>query len=188
MNIFEGARRTSILLGGVAAVITVLVAFNTNSYYQAHYSLAAPNAPFIKTDSSCENQGHRLYFDYKTSNSKVISVTICIESMPFTTANKEVVHLIPYKVDADGMTWGKERYSNEVSTYEGQIKKRFTMSTTDEEVSIEEADKHWRSTFVETMRFLTAGLAIFGTLVWAIGWIVRGFMGIPRGQDQKPPK
>lgn len=115
-------------------------------------------------------------------------MTICLESMPFTTTNNEVVQLIPYKVDADGMTWGKEGYTTEISTYEGHVKRRFTMTATDEEVSIKEAEKHWRSTFVETMGFLATGLAIFGAVVWAIGWIVRGFMGIPRGQDQKPPK
>jgi len=35
-----------------------------------------------------------------------------------------------------------------------------------------------------------AGIAFGGVLfilafTWAIGWIVRGFMGIPRGQDKK---
>ena len=55
-----------------------------------------------------------------------------------------------------------------------------------EEVSIEEAAKKWRSQFAEAMGYLAAGLAIFGALVWAIGWIVRGFLGIPRGMDKRP--
>jgi len=29
------------------------------------------------------------------------------------------------------------------------------------------------------------GLLFILAFTWAIGWIVRGFMGIPRGQDQK---
>jgi len=37
---------------------------------------------------------------------------------------------------------------------------------------------------------MTAGIAFGGVLfilvfTWAIGWIIRGFMGIPRGQDKK---
>ena len=188
MNIFEGARRIALLLGGGAAVITVIVAFNTSAYYQAHYSLSAPNAPFRKTDSGCQSEGRSVYFDHKTSGGKEISVTICLEPMTFITTNKEEIELIPYKVDADGMTWGKKGYSTEISTYESQVKKRFTMTATDEEASIKEAEKRWRSQFVEAMGFLIAGLAIFGALVWAIGWIVRGFMGIARGQDQKSPK
>lgn len=30
------------------------------------------------------------------------------------------------------------------------------------------------------------GLAFLWALTWALGWIVRGFLGIPQGQDQKP--
>ncbi len=33
---------------------------------------------------------------------------------------------------------------------------------------------------------LIASLAGFWVFTWAVGWIVRGFMGIPRGLDQKP--
>lgn len=31
------------------------------------------------------------------------------------------------------------------------------------------------------------GLAFIWVFTWGVGWIVRGFMGIPRGQDKKPP-
>ena len=34
--------------------------------------------------------------------------------------------------------------------------------------------------------FLFAGLASLWALTWATGWIVRGFMGIPRGKDHRP--
>ncbi len=30
------------------------------------------------------------------------------------------------------------------------------------------------------------GLGCLWAFTWAVGWIVRGFMGIPRGLDQKP--
>lgn len=33
---------------------------------------------------------------------------------------------------------------------------------------------------------MLASLAGFWAFTWTTGWIVRGFMGIPRGQDQKP--
>ena len=29
-------------------------------------------------------------------------------------------------------------------------------------------------------------MAGFWAFTWTVGWIVRGFMGIPRGHDQKP--
>lgn len=186
INIFEGARRIALLLGGGAAVITVLVAFNQNAYYHAQYSLAAPNAPFRKTDGGCQSEGRTIYFDHKTSSGKEVSVSLCLEPMTFTNKNKDETELIPYKTDADGMTWGARPYSTEISTYETQVKKRFTMTATDEEVSIKEAAKQWRSQFAEAMGYLVAGLAIFGALVLAMGWIARGFLGIPRGMDKRP--
>ena len=165
INIFEGARRIALLLGGGAAVITVLVAFNTDAYYHATYSLAAPNAPFRKTDGGCPSEGRTIYFDHQTSSGKEVSVTVCLEPMTFTNKNKEETELIPYRTDADGMTWGARTYSSEISTYETQVKKRFTMTATDEEVSIKEAAKKWRSQFAEAMGYLAFGLAIFGALV-----------------------
>ena len=33
---------------------------------------------------------------------------------------------------------------------------------------------------------LAIGLGILFTFTWAVGWIMRGFMGIPRGLDKKP--
>jgi hypothetical protein len=185
INIFEGARRIALLVGGGAAVITVLVAFNQDSYYHAQYSLAAPNAPFIKTDGGCPSEGRTIYFDHKTSSGKKISVSLCLQPMTFTNKNMEQAELIPYKTDAAGLTWGARPYSSEISAYETQVKKHFTMSAADEEVSIKEAAKQWRSQFVEAMGYLAVGLAIFGALVLAIGWIVRGFMGIPRGSDNR---
>jgi hypothetical protein len=186
INIFEGARRIALLLGGGAAVITVLVAFKQSDSYHAQYSLAAPNAPFIKTDGGCQSRGQTINFDHKTSSGKGVRVSLCLEPMTFTSRNEEETELIPYKTDADGMTWGARPYSTEISTYETQVEKRFTMTATDAEVSIKESAKQWRSDFTETMGYLAVGLAIFGALVWLIGWIVRGFLGIPRGMDKRP--
>lgn len=185
-NIFEGARRIALLLGAGAAVITVLVAFNQNTYHHAQYSLVAPNFPFIKTDGGCQNEGKEIYFDHTASSGKTINVSLCLEPMTFTNKNNEEVLLIPYNTDANDMTWGATPYSTEISAYEIQVENRFTMSATDEEVSIKEAAKQWRSQFAEAMAYLVVGLLIFGVIVFAIGWIVRGFLGIPFGMDKRP--
>ncbi len=186
VNIFEGARRIALLLGIGAAVVTVLVAFNEDAYYHAQYSLAAPNAPFKKNDGDCQGEGRTMYFDHKTSSGKEVRVSICLETMTFKNNNGEESELIPYKIDADGMTWGASTYSTEISNYETQVQERFTMTVTDELDSIEDAEKKWRTDFAETMGYLVVSLAVFGAFVMAIGWIVRGFLGIPRGMDKRP--
>jgi hypothetical protein len=100
INIFEGARRIALLLGVGAAFISVLVAFNENSYYRATYSLAAPNAPFRKTDDDCPRDGKTIFFEYKTSSGRDVRVSVCLEPMSMINSRKEVVELIPYHSEA----------------------------------------------------------------------------------------
>jgi len=64
-----------------------------------------------------------------------------------------------------------------------------------ESFKIPEADESYitRLEWIQTLKQagqyllgLMASLAGFWAFTWAVGWIVRGFMGIPRGSDQKP--
>lgn len=43
-----------------------------------------------------------------------------------------------------------------------------------------------RDNWLESLGYLVAGLAIFWMFVCAIGWIARGFAGIPNGMDYRP--
>ncbi len=204
INIFVGARRIAILLGGVA-VITMLVALNQGTYWSATYSLAAPNAPFSKVwfsyFYSCLSKGREIILQAKPdfiSGGEEVHVFVCLEPMTFRNENRSTIQLIPYQTDADGTTWGTssggsrfstyisadgtlsntpDSDSSELTTYITQVGKRFT---------IEEAEIMWLGRFAEAMVHLAAGLAIFGALVWIIGWIVRGLLGIPRGMDKRP--
>ena len=186
INIFEGARRIALLLGCGAAIITVLVAFDQSPRYSASYSLATPNAPFIKTESICPDAGKSLHFYHKVSDEKIIYVSVCLEPMLFKNKSDEEIEHIPYRIDSDGMTWGASPYSMEVQNYEKQVERRFTMPPADVDISITEAKKQWRINFAQTIGYLIAGLGLFSGFVWAIGWIVRGFLGIPRGLDARP--
>jgi hypothetical protein len=42
--------------------------------------------------------------------------------------------------------------------------------------------------FKEFFKLFVGGPFFILVFTYAMGWIVRGFMGIPQGQDQKPPK
>ncbi len=186
LNIFEGARRIAFVLGIGTALTTVLISYNSDPYYRIKYSLASPNAPFIKTDKECTDIGRTLYFEHQTSSGKEIKVAVCLETMSFKSKNNEPIELIPYKTDSQGTTWGAEKYSTEVSTYEKQVKKRFTLSAAEEKSALSARHIAWRKEFIEAISYLMAGLAIYAALVWVIGWIIRGFLGIPRGMDRRP--
>jgi len=42
------------------------------------------------------------------------------------------------------------------------------------------------SSIADYIGSLAGGLIFVWAFTWGVGWIVRGFMGIPRGSDQKP--
>ena len=94
--------------------------------------------------------------------------------------------LIPYKVDEKEMIWGAAPYSSEISAYERKLEERFKIPLGDEEQIAKEISRLHRENMMEGFGYLVAGLAIFGVVVWAIGWVMRGFLGIPHGMDKRP--
>lgn len=78
------------------------------------------------------------------------------------------------------------KYSSEVSKYTGAAEKRFTIGAGDLE-RLEQL--HSRAVFDQwklALQVLAGGLVFGWVLMVATGWIVRGFLGIPRGQDARP--
>jgi hypothetical protein len=100
--------------------------------------------------------------------------------------DKNNARLIPYRIDEQGMIWGAASYSSEVSDYARMLEGRFKLPAGDEDVLKKEISRKYRENWMSGLGYLVAGLAIFAGAVWAIGWIARGFLGIPRGMDKRP--
>lgn len=182
-NIFEGARRISLLIGGIAIVGTLIALVTYDPYVSAQYSIAHPNGAFVRMRESCPSDASRHYFTSKTSTGESISVDLCLLAMSF---DKNNARLIPYKIDEQGMIWGAASYSSEVSDYERKLESRFKLTVSDEDALKKEISRRYRDNWMSGLGYLVAGLAIFAGVVWAIGWITRGFLGIPRGMDKRP--
>lgn len=183
LNIFEGARRIALLIAGIAVVGTLIALTTYDPYVSVDYSIAHPNGAFVRTENSCPSDAGRHYFSSKASVGESVSVNLCLLTMPF---GKDNTRLIPYKVDEQGMIWGAANYSSEVSEYERKLESRFKLAASDEEILKKEISKRYRENWMTGLGYLVAGLAIFAGVVWVIGWIVRGFLGIPRGTDRRP--
>lgn len=182
-NIFEGARRIALLIAGIAVVGTLIALATYEPYVSVQYSIAHPNGVFVRMQESCPSDANRHYFTSRTSTGERVSVDLCLLAMSF---GKDNARLIPYKIDEQGMTWGAASYSSEVSDYERKIESRFKLSASDEETLKKEISQRYRENWMSGLGYLVVGLAIFAGVVWAIGWIVRGFLGIPRGMDRRP--
>lgn len=183
VNIFEGARRIALLIAGVTTVGTVIGLIAHDPYMPVTYSIDQPSGPFVFMKDSCPSDASNHYFEAETSTGKKVSVNLCLLAMPF---GKNGDRLIPYKIDEQGIIWGAPSYSSEVSAYERELEKRFKIPLSDEQQITKELSRRYRKNMVEGFGYLVAGLAIFGGVVWAIGWILRGFLGIPPGMDKRP--
>ena len=182
INIFEGARRIALLSAGVATVSTLIAIIIYKPYTPANYSIAYPNGEFIRMEESCPSNADNHYFTSTTSTRKEVSINLCLLPMPFGESREQ---LIPYKVDEMGVIWGAASYSSEVSDYEEKLEKRFKIPVRDEDAILKEISSSYLENMISSLGYLVAGLAIFGAIVWAVGWIVRGFLGIPRGMDKR---
>ena len=183
INIFEGSRRIALLTAGTAAVGTIAAAFLHEPYVPVTYTITHPTGFFVRTEDSCPMDAGRHYFSKNLTSGKSVSVNLCLLAMPFGEDGRK---LIPYKVDDKGMVWGAATYSTEVSAYERKLEERFQITPRDEEAFAKEISRRYKENLVSSLGYLAAGLAIFTGVVWAMGWIVRGFFGIPRGMDRRP--
>lgn len=182
-NMFEGARRVSLLIGGIAVLGTLFALVTYNPYVSVEYSIAHPNGAFVRMQESCPSDASRHYFTSKTSTGESVSINLCLLAMSF---DKNNARLIPYKIDEKGMIWGAVSYSSEVLDYERKLEGRFKLSAGDEDELKKEISQRYRDNWLSGLGYLVAGLTIFAGVVWAIGWIARGFLGIPRGMDKRP--
>lgn len=182
-NVFEGARRIALLIAGVTVAGTLFALATYAPYVSVQYSIAHPNGAFVRMQESCPPDAERHYFSSGTRTGESVSVDLCLLAMSF---DKDNVRLIPYKIDEQGTIWGAASYSSEVSDYEQKLESRFKLPASDEESLKEEISQRYRENWMSGLGYLVAGLVIFAGIVWAIGWIVRGFLGIPRGMDRRP--
>jgi hypothetical protein len=183
INVFEGARRVALLAAGLVTVGTVIALIVQRPYQSTTYLVESPDSTFKRTDGSCPSDAASNYFTAKTSTGQDVSVHLCILAMSFGEKNER---LIPYKIDELGRTWANDTYSSDVRAYKEKLEARFRVPISDEEQITKAISQSYRKSLMEGFTYLIAGLAIFAAIVWSLGWIVRGFLGIPRGMDRRP--
>lgn len=182
VNIFEGARRISKLVMGIIVAGSLVAIWTAEPYLNMHYQIKGPGVAPLKVDD-CGADDAREYISRRSADGKQISIIICFMAHPAAQTGEM---LIPYKVMEDGRWWMNEKYSRDVLTYTKAVANAFAFPAED----AKQADSLWTSTrikdAVQGLGFLGIGLVAFLIFTKIIGWIVRGFLGIPSGQDMRP--
>lgn len=85
----------------------------------------------------------------------------------------------------EAKVWGNEKYSSEVLNYTKSVARSFKLIKADEEWADSKVWPARWGTFKEGVIAILGGLAFLWIFSWGVGWIVRGFGGIPSRLDRK---
>lgn len=202
-NVFEGCRRITNLFLAIWAIGCILVSYSTdttlylqfNKYhpdyeFSIHYVKDATFLPLrkemfddyaVECDVSTNDLSAHRYIS--SINGHLISATLCFVAMEFGEEDKTM--LIPHLIK-DGMVYGNTKYSDDVQKYVKSQESNFSIPN-DEEKRIDEIYLNKRIEHYKTaLKFLLGGLFVIWLLSTVIGWIARGFMGVPLGEDHRP--
>jgi hypothetical protein len=183
-NIFEGFRRIQYLLQGLWVLGCIIGAWNSGSSLDVIY-VKYPYLPsFILEDGMQCNK----YQDVKEPLEKAsytaygtdIKFALCFLAQEFSNGQ----FLIPFKAE-NGIIYGNTEYSNDVKNYIGKEIALFEIEANDHK----ELDKRiikfrWRK-IQDVLGWGLGGFYGISLICFIIGWIVRGFIGIPQGQDAR---
>lgn len=186
INMFEGARRIAKLIAVIWVVGWCINAFTSSPYIHAYFRVSSPDSVPVgmgEQESGCNDDDATEYFSQHTSKGTDVSLTLCFKPMTFGNEKS----LIPYRVDeTTHMVWGNEKYSTNVSNYTKKVANNFRLSKADEEwIDRKVWSARWGK-IKEGALAIIGGLAFLWIFSWGVGWIVRGFAGIPAGHDRKP--
>lgn len=175
MNIFAGARRLGFVFSAIVVVSAVaIVANDRKSVHLLHSSYDAPSVVEF-----CSYTYTRQVSKAITLNSgKVVQAVNCFDTVNGTAGD---IMLPPAKPDGSRVVVGAQAADAIMSLH----LEKFPMSDKASK-AIEDADSSIFMSWLWSLIWIPTSFALgcwFVMLV--VGWIARGFMGIPNGADAK---
>lgn len=178
-NIFSGARRIAILLAALATIATIYNAATFKPFVDIHYDVIAAK-PMIRTEAICSQDSHSHHFLYDVKGIGNVHVNFCL-----LWVESDGERFIPFQSE-DGHEWfAAESGNTDLQKYAEKLETRFVIPTADITYLIDEHSKGFWDFALNSLGIWALGMAAFFALLWCIGWIVRGFMGIPIGSDSR---
>lgn len=180
-NVFEGSRRIALLIKVVWAIGALVVGWTTSPYVSMEFSTSYPGAEFVKSDDCKIGTDAVEFISRPIDNGRTVSVQLCFKALRADSG----AEVVPYKVES-GKWWGNGPYTPDVTAYANARADSFKLSEADRRAAQEE----WSSQRTRNIRngvlFAVGGWVVLSLLQLLVGWIVRGFLGIPWGHDRRP--
>ena len=180
LNVFEGARRISLLMEIVWVIGCAVMFWTQSPHVSLTYQADRPSALFQVADN-CGSDDAREYKTVGLADNKAVHVTLCFKAHFFENRGM----LVPYR-EEEKRWWGGERYSSEVRKYTEQRAAQFSLAEGDKHAAADLWATERRSQFWNALGAAVGGCIALMIATFSVGWIVRGFFGIPSGKDFRP--
>lgn len=181
MNVFEGARRVALFFGGCIVAAGVGTVALDKPWHLGYVEIAHLGANPKWTDDCNISQDASESVPVKLESGHSGSLTLCFRASESSHGRM----LVPYEEMGEDFVRMAGPYSSEVSEYKEAYARKFDPSAFADELE----SGYWskRAETAKTSAQWTIGALFVGYLaVCVIGWVARGFMGIPSGRDQRP--
>lgn len=183
INLFEGARRIMKLVIAIITLTGLYVTVDSKPEIKLVYEI-----PFVGMEAlRLDGDDCKTYDDKETTYSVTqmgnqYELILCFKA--HRTDNGKMA--IPYEVDVVNKKWmGADEYDDKVIQYTRSIKNSFSVSAADEQFVNKQYWPKKLKAILIPLGITVLSVIVFWILCWIIGWIVRGFAGIPMGQDSK---
>lgn len=189
LNVFAGARRIALLIAILWGIGALVVTWLQEPVIELRYTIAWPGESPVRTSQDCQNEEARKWKRIRTARGTPIDLALCFKAKETREEKGDApwlrgAILIPYRVEPQtGHWWGAAPHSSEVSAYTQRAADDFTLAKTDQEWADEQ---YWPARSKQMMvgvGWLIGGWIVLWIATFVIGWIVRGFAGIPMGKD-----
>lgn len=181
INIFEGARRLSVIAYIAIVIVGIIWAFNDEPYVSIRYRVPSFGVTPIKVDA-CDETDEAQFPTVRTSSHRLVHVTLCFAGFKMDNSQELV---FPYARMDDKNVFVNSRFSDDVSKYTNQIARSFDLSAIEKQHLDDLWKKKWWSNFFLNIGYTAIAVSAVWLLFSLIGWVVRGFLGIPKGHDSK---
>jgi hypothetical protein len=181
VNVFEGARRIALVAGALWAVGVVGVVASQDSRINVFYLVVDPDTQALRIeDRECGVHDRSEYLTRTTSTGTEVRIQLCFAAQAFPGGKM----LIPTRSDGK-MLWGSDWLSTEARDYTSRRAAEFAFHTVDQKWADSQRWPERWSKAKTAIQWIAGGLIALWIFAFTVGWIVRGFAGIPHGKDSK---
>jgi hypothetical protein len=186
VNIFEGARRIQFLLLLAVGALGVWLAWETSSGLERNYDVVLDRNGAISFQGiqECRAEDSTRYYSQQLKSGAWIRGDLCYRTFVAQSGERVVLN----RIDQQGRQWGAPIYSSETMDLQRRADDAFTVPTQDlPRINKDIRKKLWKSR-VQILGYTVITMGALWLVGLILGWIVRGFLGIPNGRDRRPER